>query len=201
MARIETVERLREIIVDYGPRGAAKIRDHICEQGRAFIERSPFLVLGTIGAGGIELSSKGDHPGFVEQVDDRTLLIPERAGNHLCIGLQNILRDPRVGLMIVRPATDEVLRISGRATLHDDPDLCERLPAGGKPAVLVIRVAVERAAFHCVRSARRARLWEPDSWDAPTRISFGKIYADALAQPELRETFDRFTEESDSKLY
>lgn len=201
MARIETVERLREIIVDYGPRGAAKIRDHICEQGRAFIERSPFLVLGTIGAGGIELSSKGDHPGFVEQADDRTLLIPERAGNHLCIGLQNILHDSRVGLMIVRPATDEVLRISGLATLHDDADLCERLSAGGKPEVLVIRVAVERAAFHCVRSARRAHLWEPDMWDAPTRISFGKIYADALAQPELRETFDRFTEESDSKLY
>lgn len=201
MARIETVERLQEIIVDYGPRGAAKIRDHICEQGRAFIKRSPFLVLGTIGAGGIELSSKGDHPGFVEQADDRTLLIPERAGNHLCIGLQNILHDSRVGLMIVRPATDEVLRISGLATLHDDADLCERLSAGGKPAVLVIRVAVERAAFHCVRSARRAHLGEPDMWDAPTRISFGKIYADALAQPELRETFDRLTEESDSKLY
>ncbi|WP_052223347.1 pyridoxamine 5'-phosphate oxidase family protein [Novosphingobium malaysiense] len=201
MARIETVERLREIIVDYGPRGAAKIRDHICEQGRAFIERSPFLVLGTIGVDGMELSSKGDQPGFVEQVDSRTLLIPERAGNHLCIGLQNILRDPRVGLMIVRPATDEVLRISGRATLDDDADLCEKMSAGGKPAVLIIRVAVERAAFHCVRSARRARLWEPEAWDAPTRISFGKIYADALAQPGLRETFDRFTEESDSKLY
>ncbi|MCT2401869.1 pyridoxamine 5'-phosphate oxidase family protein [Novosphingobium mangrovi (ex Huang et al. 2023)] len=201
MARIETVERLREIIVDYGPRGAAKIRDHICDQGRAFIERSPFLVLGSIGAGGIELSSKGDHPGFVEIVDDRTLLIPERAGNHLCIGLQNILRDPRVGLMIVRPATDEVLRISGRATLHDDTEACERLSAGGKPAVLVIRVEVERAAFHCVRSARRGRLWDPESWDAPTRISFGRIYAEALEQPELRETFDRFAEESDSTLY
>lgn len=201
MARIETVERLREIIVDYGSRGAAKIRDHICEQGRAFIARSPFLILGTIGTGGIECSSKGDHPGFVEQVDDRTLLIPERSGNHLCIGLQNILRDPRVGLMLVRPATDEVLRVSGRATLHDDTDLCERLSAGGKPAVLVIRVAVERAAFHCVRSARRARLWEPESWDAPTRISFGRIYAEALGQPELQEPFDAMAQESDSKLY
>lgn len=201
MARIESVERLREIIVDYGPRGAAKIRDHICEQGRAFIARSPFLVLSTIGEYGVECSSKGDHAGFVEQLDSQTLLIPERTGNHLCIGLQNILRDPRVGLMIVRPATDEVLRISGRATLHDDVDVCERLSAGGKPAVLVIRVAVERAAFHCVRSARRARLWEAESWDAPTRISFGRIYAEALNDPELREPFDRFAEESDSKLY
>ena len=201
MARIDSIERLREIIVDYGPRGAAKIRDHICEQGRAFIARSPFLILGTVAPEGIECSPKGDHPGFVEQVDDRTLLIPERTGNHLCIGLQNILRDPRIGLMMMRPATDEVLRISGRATLHDDAELCGRLSAGGKPAVLVIRIAVDRAAFHCVRSARRARLWEPVSWDAPTRVSFGRIYAEALGQPELQETFDSLAEKSDSNLY
>lgn len=201
MARIDSVERLREIIVDYGPRGAAKIRDQICAQGRDFIARCPFVILGTIGQAGIELSPKGGEPGFVERVDDRTLLIPEYAGNHLALGLQNILADSRVGLMLVRPATDEVLRISGQATLHDDADLCERLSAGGKPAVLVIRVAVERAAFHCVRSARRARLWDPDSWDEPTRISFGRIYAEALEQPDLREAFDSFAAESDSRLY
>lgn len=201
MAQIKTMERLREIIPDYGPRGAAKIRDHICEQGVDFIRRCPFLVLGTMGSWGLELSPKGDHPGFVEIVDNQTLLIPERDGNKLAIGTGNILADPRVALMMIRPATDEVLRISGRATLLDDADMCERLSAGGKPAVLVIKVVVTRAAFHCVRSARRAKLWEPESWDAPTRISFGKIYADALRQPELEEQFNKFAEESDSKLY
>jgi hypothetical protein len=106
-----------------------------------------------------------------------------------------------VGLAFIRPATDEVLRISGRATLLDEADICARLSAGGKPAVLVIQIEVERAAFHCVRSARRARLWDPESWDAPTRISFGRIYADALRQPALEEQFNRFAEESDSTLY
>lgn len=201
MSEIRTVERLREIIPDYGPRGAAKIRNHICEQGTAFIERCPFLVLGTIGSGGIELSPKGDRPGFVEIVDNRTLLVPERPGNHLAIGLTNILCDSRVGLMMIRPATDEVLRISGRATLLYDADLCARLSADSKPAVLVIRIEVDRAAFHCVRSARRAQLWDPKSWDEPTRISFGKIYADALAQPELETEFDQLTEQSNSRLY
>lgn len=201
MARIETVERLREIIADYGPRGAAKIRDHLCEQGAAFIARCPFLMLGTIGSYGLEISQKGGEPGFVEMHDDRTLLIPEWVGNHLAIGLQNILRDPRVALAMVRPATDEMLRISGRATLLDDEDICRRLSADGKPAKLIISVAVERAAFHCVRSARRARLWDPESWDAPTRISFGKIYADALKQPAIEPVFDKLAEESDSTLY
>lgn len=201
IARIETVERLRELITDYGPRGAAKIRDHICEQGVAFIKRSPFLMLGTWGTYGIEISQKGGQPGFVDIADNRTLQIPERVGNHLAIGLQNILHDPRVALAMIRPATDEVLRISGRAMLLDDRDLCERLSAEGKPATLVIRVAVERAAFHCVRSARRAGLWNPESWDEPTRISFGKIYADALSQPELEPVFDELTVKSNSELY
>ena len=38
-------------------------------------------------------------------------------------------------------------------------------------------------------------------WDAPTRISFGKIYADALNQPEIEQEFDKLTEQSDSTLY
>lgn len=201
MAKIETVKRLRELIADYGPRGSAKIRDHICEQGVAFIERCPFLMLGTLGDYGLELSQKGGAPGFIEIRDNTTLLIPEWVGNHLAIGLQNILRDSRVALAMVRPATDEVLRVSGRATLLDDQDICHRMSVDGKPATLIIRVDVERAAFHCVRSARRAKLWNPESWDKPTRISFGKIYSDALKQPELEPVFDKLTGESDSKLY
>src|SRR3546814_5127536 len=60
----------------------------------------------------IEVSQKGDAPGFVEVVDERTLLIPERRGNQLALGLGNIIADPRVGIAMLRPATDEVLRIS-----------------------------------------------------------------------------------------
>lgn len=201
MNEITSVEHLRSIIKDYGPRGAAKIRDHICEQGIAFIKRSPFLILGTRGDYGLELSPKGGQPGFVEIVDDRTLLIPECVGNHLAIGLTNIIADPQVSVMLIRPATDEVLRISGRAVLIDDAEMCERVRAGEKPALLVIKVMVERAAFHCVRSARRAGLWDPGSWDEPSRISFGRIYADALGDSALEMQFEKFAEESDKTLY
>lgn len=200
MAQITTMAQLRQIIPDPGPKAGAKLRDRLCDQGIAFARRSPFLVLGTIGEWGIELSQKGDEPGFVEVVDAKTLLIPERNGNQLALGLGNILADPRVGIAMLRPATDEVLRISGRATLIDDPDICQRLSARGQPAVLAIRVAIDRAAFHCVRSARRAGLWQPDSWDAPTKISFGKIYADALEMPDIVDAFDKMAEEHDSHL-
>jgi PPOX class probable FMN-dependent enzyme len=200
MAEIVSLERLREIIPDPGPKAGAKLRDRLCDQGTAFIGRSPFVILSSIGSWGVEVSQKGDHPGFVEVIDDRTLLIPERSGNQLALGLGNIIANPRVGLAFLRPATDEVLRVSGRATLIDDADVCERLSARGKPAVLAIRVAVDRAAFHCVRSARRAGLWQPETWDTPGKISFGKIYAEALGMPDIREAFDRMAEEHDQHL-
>lgn len=200
MTQITSVEQLREIIPEPSARAAAKLRDRLCGQGIEFIRRSPFLLLGTLGDWGLELSSKGGDPGFVEIVDDRTLLIPERKGNQLALSLINILADPRVALMMVRPATDEVLRISGRATLSRDPEACARLSARGEPALLVMRVEIDRAAFHCVRAARRAGLWRPETWDAPTQISFGRIYAEALAHPEMEAEFDRLTEISNAKL-
>lgn len=201
MTQISNMQQLRQIIPQPSETAFAKIRDHLCHQGIAFIERSPFLALATIGSWGVEVSSKGDHPGFVEIVDERTLLIPERKGNQFALGLGNIIADPRVGLMLVRPATDEVLRISGRATLLNDPKICERLSMEGKPAVLIIKVEIDRAAFHCVRSAKRAGLWNPETWDAPTRISFGKIYAESLQRPEVEKVFDDLTDQSNSKLY
>jgi PPOX class probable FMN-dependent enzyme len=200
MAQITTMEMLRTLIPAPSPRAGAKLRPLLCDQGMSFIRRSPFLVMGTIGAWGLELSQKGDDPGFVEIIDARTLLISERRGNQLLLGLGNILTEPRVGLAFFVPATDEVLRVSGRATLHDDANLCARLSARGEPAVLVIKVEIDRAAFHCVRSARRARLWQPESWSAPGKISFGQIYAEALGQPEIRDIFEQTTETHNAKL-
>ncbi|WP_029431738.1 MSMEG_1061 family FMN-dependent PPOX-type flavoprotein [Blastococcus sp. URHD0036] len=201
MGRISTIDQLRAIIPEPSPTAFAKIRDRLCAQGTAFVAGSPFLVLGTVGTWGLELSPKGDQPGFVGVVDDRTLLIPERKGNQFALSLANILADPRVGILMIRPATHEVLRISGRATLIDDEDVCARLSAGGRPAELAIRVEIDRAAFHCVRSAKRAGLWDPETWDEPTRVSFGRIYAEALARPEVETLFDDLTEKVNATLY
>lgn len=201
MAQITSIEQLREIIPAPSDKAFAKIRDRLCQQGMAFIRRSPFAMISTIGDRGLEVSQKGGDAGFIEIVDDRTLLIPEYKGNQFALGLGNMLKDPRIGLALLRPGTDEVLRISGRAALIRDADLCERLSGGGKPAVLAIRVAIDRAAFHCPRSARRAGLWQPDRWDEPMRVSFGQIYAEGLGAPEVRDLFDQLSKESDAKLY
>ena len=125
----------------------------------------------------IEVSPKGDEPGFVRIEDSRTLLMPERAGNNLAIGLQNLLANGRVGLIFLLPPSGETLRVSGRAEIFDDADLTSRLGSQGRPALLAIRIHVERCYFHCARSTLRSQLWNPQTWGEAQKVSFGRIIA------------------------
>lgn len=200
MTRIESVEHLTRLIPDAAPLVAAKILDHLDDQGLSFVSRSPFLIMATSGEAGIELSPKGDDPGFIRVEDSRTILIPERRGNQLALGLRNILANDRVGLAVFLPATWEVLRIVGRAELLDDVVLCEQLSARNQPAILAIRIRIDRAYFHCARSLRRARLWDSASWDVSTRISFGRIIASATKRDDLEPRIDQAVERASKDL-
>ena len=186
MAHITSVEQLRERLPEPTGPTKLKVRDHLDTQSIAFIQRSPFLLLSTVGVDGtLEVSPKGDEPGFVHALDKNTLLVPDRAGNNLAFGHLNILTNPNVGLIFLAPGTGETLRVSGRATLHDDAELCEKLSARGKPAKLVMKVDVIRGYFHCARSVLRANLWKPEAWPAdPLKVSFGKIFAEIMNMDE-----------------
>ena len=98
-------EELREL---YGPpsaRAVAKQQPALNEDSRAFIAHAPFLVMGTSGADGrCDVSPKGDAPGFVQVLDDHTLLIPDRQGNNRLDGLGNIVQNAHVGLLFFIPA-------------------------------------------------------------------------------------------------
>lgn len=179
MAQIETVSQLRAIIGEPNAQVPLKFHKSINAQARAFIARAPMFFLATAAADGEPtVSPKGDGRGCVRVEDARTLLIPERSGNRLIISLQNILANPRVGLIFLVPGTGETLRISGVAELLDDRALCESFVERGKPALLVMRVRVAQAYFHCAKAFLRAELWKPESWPEPVKISFGKEIAE-----------------------
>ncbi|MBR1298755.1 pyridoxamine 5'-phosphate oxidase family protein [Bradyrhizobium sp. AUGA SZCCT0042] len=127
--------------------------------------------------GPIEVSPKGDEPGFVRVENETTVLLPERAGNNLAFGLQNIIETGRIGVIFLRPRTGETLRLSGRAEIFDDAELLATLGKEGRPALLAIRIHIERCYFHCARSVLRSKLWQPEHWPEPKRISFGKVFA------------------------
>jgi len=175
--RIGDVATLRTMLGEPSQIAQAKVWTAIEPAAQAFIARAPFAVMATADAdGNVDVSPKGDHPGFVAVEDERTLLVPDRKGNRLVFGLQNILVNPRVGLLFMIPGTNETLRVNGRAELTRDPAVCARLVARGQPALLAIRVAVDECFFHCSKAFVRASLWTPGTWN-PHRVSFGEIFA------------------------
>lgn len=176
---------LRALVGEPLPGLALKNEARIGSEAREYIERSPFLVLATSDAEGhLDASPKGDGPGFCLIEDERTLVIPDRPGNKLAYGLENILANPRVGVIFLLPGTPETVRVNGRAELTADPELLERLAARGKPAVLAIRVHVEECFHHCAKAFIRSELWKPDTWPERMKVSFGKIAAGLGRIPE-----------------
>ena len=195
--RIESLAELRQVIDEPNPVTRQKVFEALDEQMQAFVARAPFCLLATADADvQLEVSPKGDVPGFVQIEDARTLLLPDRKGNKLLFGLQNILANPRVALVFLVPGTGETLRVHGSADLTADPAILERLRERGQPALLAIRVRVDACFFHCAKAFKRSRLWEPASWPAPLRVSFGKLLARKLGGgAELEGTIDRMIED------
>ncbi len=130
---------------------------------RALIEASPFCVLATSGPEGLDASPRGDAPGFVRVVDEKTLLLPDRRGNQRIDSLRNIVRDPRVALLFLIPGVGETLRVNGRGVLTNDPEVLNSFAVDGKVPNTVLRLTVEAVYFQCARALARSKLWDPAS--------------------------------------
>lgn len=180
---ISDVAGLRAVIGDEVPGLGEKNVNALNRFARDFIARCPFLVLSTSSADGkIDASPKGDAPGFVHIVNDKEIVIPDRPGNKLAYGHLNVLENPHVGVLMMIPGTRETLRINGRAKLNADPELLAELSARDKPATLAIKVEIEEVFFHCAKAYIRSKLWEPETWGEPHKVSFGEMYAQMGAQ-------------------
>ncbi|MEO6063860.1 MAG: MSMEG_1061 family FMN-dependent PPOX-type flavoprotein, partial [Thermoflexales bacterium] len=127
---------------------------------RAIIEASPFAVLATSGPDGLDASPRGDLPGFVQVLDEHTLLLPERRGNNRTDSLRNIIADPRVGLLFFVPGITETLRVNGKASISTDPELLARFPMEGKLPKCVVVIRVDTVFYQCARAIHRSKLWE-----------------------------------------
>lgn len=142
-------------------RVATKALDHVNAAGRDFIARSPFLVLATCSADGLDCSPKGDAPGFVTVSEDgKTLLIPDRVGNNRIDGLKNLVEDARVATIFFIPGANETFRVNGRARISADPELRRRFIVKGKEPKVVLVISVEQAFQHCPKALLRSNLWQ-----------------------------------------
>jgi hypothetical protein len=135
----------------------------ITEPMKKYIEQSPFVCLATHNKDdSSDVSPRGDAPGFVHILDDKTLVIPDRPGNKRLDSVINIIDQPRLALLFMIPGILETLRVNGTGVISTAPDLLRRFKVNGKQPALVIVVTVEEALGHCSKAFRRSKLWQPD---------------------------------------
>ncbi|MFT5572245.1 MAG: PPOX class probable FMN-dependent enzyme [Cryomorphaceae bacterium] len=150
-----------------------------------FVQRSPLIFLSTIDQRGLaDVLPKGDGPGFVKFSTDGDLLIPDRPGNKLIMGFENILRNQNVGIIFVILNTRETLRVKGTAKLSNDPELLDQLSAKGKPALLCTKVTVTECFFHCGKAMIRSGVWKPETWQNRDKSLMIKSIAQKFSQQE-----------------
>lgn len=179
---VTSEEQLREIVGAPSDLVLRKQLPALDDHCRAFIAHAPFLLVGTANARGMcDVSPRGDAPGFVHVLDDRTLLVPDRPGNRRLDTLRNILENPRVGLLFVIPGVEETLRVNGSARIVRDEALLESMMVQGKRPLLALAVDVEEAFLHCAKAFKRSHLWQPDRWpDRSVLPSLGRMLIDQV---------------------
>jgi len=198
---ITSADEVKAILGPDFPNQIAKVIDHIDAHCKAWIERCPFIVISSVNAAGaMDVSPKGDPPGFVKILDKHTLAIPDRSGNHRGDTFFNVLENPSVGIVFIVPKRREVVRVSGTALLVRDPDLLARMTVEEKPPKLALIVRVKEAFFHCGKSMIRSGMWEPGRWGSIDGLpTYAQALKDHGALPDSLEDLQAIVEYNEAK--
>jgi PPOX class probable FMN-dependent enzyme len=177
---------------------ASKITDHVNEVTRRFIEASPFVCVATarpgdgLDGGGLDVSPRGDPPGFVRVLDERTLFIPDRPGNRIADTLTNLLHDDRIALLFLIPGVGDTFRVNGRAIITDDEELLAGSVVDGHVPTLGLLVSIEEAYTQCPKAFIRSALWDPSRFvDRRSLPSGGEVLRSVRSDGFDAETYDR----------
>ncbi|MBL4807254.1 MAG: pyridoxamine 5'-phosphate oxidase family protein [Rhodobacteraceae bacterium] len=201
---ITTRAQLREIYDEPSDVVINKEIDYIDDICARFIAASSFIVVGTRGADDrLDLSPKGDPAGFVHIIDKKTLIIPDRPGNHRLDTFENVLVNNQVALFFVIAGNKDTLRVTGTAQIVRDKTLQDKLAINGRPPALLLAVTVENAFMHCSKCMVRSRLWQPDKWPDLTNVpslAEGMVAHGALSltRTEMQGLID---DDSEARLY
>ena len=156
---VTTPEALAALYPEPSERVRVKVGDRLEGRSAAFIANAPFFILSTIGRRGPHATPRGDAPGFVHLLDERTVALPDRRGNNRLDALRDVLDDPRVALLFFVPGVNETLRVHGTARITTDPALRQRLAMGRILPATVLVVSVTEVYIQCPRALLRAGLW------------------------------------------
>ena len=157
-------KRLREIYGSPKQKAASKILDKLDKHCVNFIEKSSFVIVGTLNGQNIDLSPKGDPAGFVKVMSDDCLEIPDRPGNNRIDGLLNLVNNKFISLLFFIPSVNETLRVQGEAEISEDMKTRQRHSLQSNTPKTVLRIKITQAHLHCGKSSLRGNLWNSDNW-------------------------------------
>ena len=184
--QIHTAEELAALIGTPSAMSLRKELKKLDEHMRRFIAHSPFAIISTHTADGrCDASPRGDAPGFVSVVDDRTLVIPDRFGNKRADSFRNILETGRIGLLFLVPGFGETLRVNGRAAIIRNEAWLTPLTAQGKRPLVAVAVDVEECFLQCAKALLRSNLWKPHEWpNLQSLPCAAEMFTDQVQMPE-----------------
>jgi uncharacterized protein len=196
---VTTADDLRAIVGHPNSYAANKVGTRLSAVQQDWLAHSPLgFVATTDMRGRVDVSPKGDPPGFVHVIDDATIAIPERPGNKRVDGYLNVLQRPYVGTLFLIPGRGDTLRINGTARILSDADYFDAMTVQGKRPILALEIDVEEVFFHCAKAFRRSDAWKPDSWD-PTALPSVAQIAQALKKDMSLAELERYYDEANMR--
>ena len=194
---VTTVDELRAIVGHPIEAVAKKVSDRLSGAHRLWLAHSPLGFVATTDAQGrVDVSPKGDPPGFVQVLDEMTIAIPERPGNKRVDGYLNVLQRPHVGTLFVIPGRGDTLRINGHARILSDADYFDAMVVQGKRPILALEITVEEVFFHCAKAFLRSDAWDPQRWDPEAVPSVAQMAKAMRTDMSLEELERYFSEEN-----
>jgi uncharacterized protein len=198
---ITSIDELREIVGHPNTYVANKVGKRLSSIQRDWLAHSPLGFVATTDAQGrVDVSPKGDPPGFVHVVDDTTIAIPERPGNKRVDGYLNVLQRPHVGTLFLIPGRGDTLRINGTARILADADYFDAMTVQGKRPILALEVDVDEVFFHCAKAFLRSDAWDPSSWNPTALPSVAQIAKAIKADWSQAQLDEYYSEENMRKM-
>ncbi len=189
MEYVDSIEALEAIYGTPSEAAIVKVAHQLTPTYRAWIMRSRFCVISTVGPDGTDGSPRGDAGPVVLELDAHTLALPDWRGNNRMDTLRNIIEDERISLMFLVAGSTDVMRVNGRAKITTDADMLARFEVNGKHPRSVIIVKITEVYAQCARAVMRAGLWTDGdlSGGLPT---FGDILKEITSGEFDGESYD-----------
>lgn len=178
---IADLAALREVYGEPSQRVLDKELNHLDKHCLKFLSLSPFCFVATSDGVNVDVSPKGDQPGFAQTDGSAAVLLPDWPGNKRLDGYTNVLKNPHVGLIFMIPGLRETLRVNGPATIHDEPELLAKFEYKGRVPITVMRVEAKEVFLHCAKAFLRSGLWNTETWpDKADLPKAGEMFKDHL---------------------